>query len=513
VCADTVSTIFLIPGGTVKRLLYNSDGTNMFIRRAPMVPGDLHSYVDEVAGSQVTTFLASPNAGQNFYCPSTVGQYIGEDYSDEEIAALPETGDRGLLNTVTKNVRHLIRSGHDPLAIVLQRCRERGLEAFITFRMNELHDVDRPDSALISRFYREHPEWNLSETGHGWLGLAPNFAVPEVRQRRIAEIVDLVERYDIDGLELDFQRFPAYFSHAEGVAEAHAGVITDLVTTIRQAVERVARSRGRTILLAARVPSTLEGCRSIGLDPAEWSRRGLLEFVTIAPFLRTLFQMPIEEFKAAMPGLPVYAGVEYSAQYNSGKARVMTPELYRGVAASLLAAGADGVSLFNMFCARENADSSWEPPFSVLREIGDLATLKGTQKLYLADRKSDFDQPVDAKPLLPVRVAPDLPCTVPVVIAPCDVRTQACTMRLEMGEIPHGSVLRVSVNGKPITGAQSAQNARIFVELHDELAPAPEHCQDYDVPAGLLRAGKNMVEVGSTVPLALTGIEVAVFGL
>jgi len=496
----------------VGRLLYNSDGTNMFIRPSPMAATDLLQYVDEVAGSQVTTFLASPNAGQNFYCPSRAGDYIGKDWSDGDLDAMARQEGRALLATVTRNVRDLIRAGHDPLAIVLARCRERGLEAFITFRMNELHDVDRQDSPLISRFYREHPEWRLNEPGHGWLGLAPNFAVREVRERRIAEIEDLVDRYDIDGLELDFQRFPAYFPHADGVAKTHAPLMTELVAEIRRHVERVASRRGRSILLSARVPGTLQGCLKIGLDPAEWHRRDLLDFLTIAPFLRTLFRMPVQEFKAALSGLPVYAGVEFSAQHHEGKARPMTPELYRGVAASLMAQEADGVSLFNMFCARENAEHSWEPPFSVLREIGSHSTLAGIPKLYLVDRRSDFDQPADPVPVLPAAVAPAHAATVSLFVGEGDCHARECLLRIETEPALPCGALFVSLNARLLPAGRAVDRSRVFPEPHDETPQEAGRWQEFVLLSGALRAGKNQVQVTSGVPCTVLGIELAVPG-
>ncbi len=494
----------------MKRLLYNSDGTNMFLRTAPMRAADLLQYVDEVAGSQVTTFLASPNAGQNFYCPSRVGECIGEGCSDADIETMARQDGRALLATVTRNVRDLIRGKHDPLAIVLNRCRERGLEAFITFRMNELHDVDRPDSPLISRFYREHPEWRLNEPEHGWLGLAPDFAVPEVRQRRIAEIADLVDRYDIDGLELDFQRFPAYFSHAEGVAETQAPLMTELVAEIRRHTEQVASRRGRPLLLSARVPGTLQGCLKIGLNPVEWHRRGLLDFLTIAPFLRTLARMPVEDFKAALPGLPVYAGVEFSAQHHRGKARPMTPELYRGAAASLMAQGADGVSLFNMFCARENAERSWEPPFSVLGQIGSYSTLAGTPKLYLVDRGSDFDQPVDPVPPLPVEINPGQSADVSLYAAGEDCDVRGCVIRVETEPALPDGALSVSLNGGALAGGHAANRARVFPEPHDETAQEAHRWREFVLPPRALGAGENHVQVVSGEPCTVLGIELAV---
>ncbi len=58
--------------------------------------------------------------------------------------------------------------------------------------------------------------------------------------------------------------------------------------------------------------------------------------------------------------------------------------MLRGFAAGHLAAGADGVELFNFFCSRE---AGWEkypkqPSFGTLREMRSLETLRGLAKTY-----------------------------------------------------------------------------------------------------------------------------------
>ena len=51
-------------------------------------------------------------------------------------------------------------------------------------------------------------------------------------------------------------------------------------------------------------------------------------------------------------------------------------ETYRRIARELWDAGADGIMLFNFFTTREYGAESWEPPFEVLRELGDRSLSK-----------------------------------------------------------------------------------------------------------------------------------------
>ena len=71
-----------------------------------------------------------------------------------------------------------VLDGGDPVKITLDRCRERGIGAFISFRLNDAHnksagvDPDNPKTARMyctPRFYSEHPEYRFGdETPKDW---------------------------------------------------------------------------------------------------------------------------------------------------------------------------------------------------------------------------------------------------------------------------------------------------------------------------------------------------------
>ena len=45
------------------------------------------------------------------------------------------------------------------------RAQSKGLETFITFRLNEIHDVQTPDSLIVSKFWHDHPAWRVGKPG------------------------------------------------------------------------------------------------------------------------------------------------------------------------------------------------------------------------------------------------------------------------------------------------------------------------------------------------------------
>ena len=55
----------------------------------------------------------------------------------------------------------LLDAGIDPYAVLLAEARRRGLEALLTFRVNDAHGND----FLRTAFWREHPEYPPGQRG------------------------------------------------------------------------------------------------------------------------------------------------------------------------------------------------------------------------------------------------------------------------------------------------------------------------------------------------------------
>ena len=112
-------------------------------------------------------------------------------------------------------------------------------------------------------------------------------------------VTELFERFDVDGVEMDFNRHPAFFRPNE--AAAHSYLVTDLVRHVRRRMDEVGAARGKRILLAVRVPPTLADSRRVGLDVRQWIAEGLVDIVT-AGIGFVLFGLPIREFVEAARG-------------------------------------------------------------------------------------------------------------------------------------------------------------------------------------------------------------------
>ena len=210
----------------------------------------------------------------------------------------------------------------------------------------------------------------------GWLPGGLNFAIPEVRAHRLAQLRECCERYDIDGLSIDFQRFPMYFKPGE--EKQNIATMTDWMRKVRAMTQEVGKKRGRPIALCARVMARPEQNTAIGLDPIGWARDGLVDFLIESHYLRNDFPLPVKEYRKLLPkGFPLYASIEVAK----------TPETYHRIGRQLWQDGVNGIMVFNFFTTREGGK---EPPFPVLDQLANPAMAqKATKPLFMVANKHD----------------------------------------------------------------------------------------------------------------------------
>lgn len=352
-----------------RRVIYNFDGDSCMSTRAggkgPVATtvDDLKTLIKEIAyeGSQVDTMLVCVNA-QVMYYPTKVGTMRGMLSTPEQRTEWPPSETQRF-----ENMKRFFDRGVDPYAVMLAEAKRRGLEALLTFRMNDAHGND----FLRTKFWVDHPEYRL---GAGAL----DFAHEEVRDYVFRLIREAVKRYDCDGIELDFQRFPTYFKG--GTTEERIAKTNALLERVRKMLDEEGKRRNRRLVLAARIPSdygrtppSYDTSRKIGADPVAWAKNGWVDFLTVSEFLHVRYDLPIAPWKKLIGNLPIYGSIECAER--GGKENYLTPEKYRRAARHLWEDGTDGIYLFNFFTTREYGPDAWEPPFEVLKELGDKTLL------------------------------------------------------------------------------------------------------------------------------------------
>ncbi len=497
------------------RLIYNNDGTeilgNNWFDQRPLTLEDVNRYVDMVANSQVTTFMIC-SGSDFFYYKSKYGSIIGDDKNGSR-----DCGDNKAyaqtLNRFYQNAMALEKEGTDIVEASLRRAKERKLEAFISFRMNDLHFADTSTHCSIQYpdFWIAHPEyWTNDSALTGWNSRnALDFAHPEVRDYKLGIIREQLEKYGalIDGYEMDFMRFIVYFKKDE--AEKNAPLITEMVQSVRKIADSVGAVYHKKILLTARVPAMMEDCKKKGLEVQKWTRSGDIDFVTMGVHWRGDPAMAVSKFIEAIDhAVPVYVTLD-DGGYDPRE--VWSHGMYRGMASHVMAQGASGVYLFNYFLTEYNqAHQQLKPVDStvvcrtiapeLLQELGDLETLKKRNKVYaLSDGVSSYDlTPNSPLPLIVnedneinLFIADEVTVDIPEEVI-LFVRTDK------------PDSFSVAMNGSPLQKADTA-----YPVLYDKQRGLKSHekVTAFIVPADVVVKGNNLLHFLKT-PVGVTVLRI-----
>lgn len=235
------------------------------------------------------------------------------------------------------------KEGVDIAQRIVEESHRRKLEVFWEHRLNGADreaDVNTPARHPLKD---AHPDWLLE--GSWWKPGLWNFAIPQVRNYKVAALREVAERYNLDGINLDFGRHPPFLP--TGQQWEHREALTDFVRQVRLMLQDVAERRGRPFLLSVRVADTVPGCHFDGMDVETWVRHKLVDMILIGT--RSI-QVDLTGFRQVVGDrhVKLYPCID---QHHSpdGYHAVPSPEFLRGVAANWWLQGADGIATFNFW--------------------------------------------------------------------------------------------------------------------------------------------------------------------
>ena len=280
----------------------------------------------------------------------------------------------------------------DRMQIVVDQCHRRGIKCIANLRMNDRHLV----TDYVAKLYRQHPEWRLKSPTGAFLDRkgALNFKYKGVRDQLLAFTAELLERYDVDGLELDYMRMCHMFEPTE--ARQHAHLLTEMMRSMRAQLSEAARRRNcGSLVLGVRIPSTLGECELLGYEVETWIREGLIDYVTPTDFWSTDFVAQTEEFVALtkQTSCKVYPSLSPVSSFPTPAERFLTPDQYKAAANNFHAFGADGLSAYNYFWTwgytHEDVVAGpgnvWPTPsLDLLTQLKDPAACRKGPRQYLA---------------------------------------------------------------------------------------------------------------------------------
>lgn len=249
----------------------------------------------------------------------------------------------------------MMDDGVIPVEVFVDECHRRGMTFLAGFRMNDRHGHN---ADWFEELSRTRPEWILKGYGPSSprtadrrsfdIGCALDYTVDAVRDFIFSFMEEAANRFDVDGIELNWHRLPACFP--KGQAESSHEVMTGFVRRVRTMLDEAGRSKGRHLLLGARVLRDLDSCRTMGLDVPLWITDRLIDYVAPGDLGFTDINVPVDEFVdlAHKHGCRVYPQIQAKLGYHHRDIQ-QTPAHCRAAVRNFYGAGADGYSTQNIF--------------------------------------------------------------------------------------------------------------------------------------------------------------------
>jgi len=350
-------------------------------------------------------------------------------------------------------------AGGDMVKVFVERCRAKGQVPFVSLRLNDSHLLEyvgqkHARAAYVSRFYEEHPEYRLDPKSKGWDQRVLNWAVPEVREHKLAFIREICESYNIDGFELDFMRHCNLFRLHETTGEQRAEIVAGFVRRVREILDRTAKP-GQRRWLCARVPCLTAPHDALGIDLPAMAEAGL-DVVNLSAYYFTQQQTDLPLIRELVPDAAIYLEMTHCTTVGPGRGgyddfsfRRTTDEQFYTGAHLAYRRGGDGVSLFNFVYYREHGTPGRgpfnEPPFHVLKRLGDPEWLARQPQWYVLAEV--WNQPAVPDRPMPRPLRKGQPHTFVLDMAPTEHQRKDGLLRLMTAQDASGCTWTVRMNG------------------------------------------------------------------
>ena len=431
------------------RLAFYHDGRHplIYMYEPPMQRVEYEQGVDELLGTPVDALMFCLGDGRTVLHDTEVGELWGHNV---------ERWPHLIFRRAHQNARHLIDSGDDPLRVICERARAKGLPVYPTLLVQQGRGPREEDVRCSDfRFDNAHLEIGAkSGVDESWKGHnCLDFAHEEVRQERFALVEEAVRDYPVDGFELQLNYQPWYF-HPDEVADGRR-VMTDWIRRVSETV----RGSGEGRRLAVRMPISLQGCYDIGLDLAGWMREGLVDIVIGQTFHGPELvdcNADYRELVSEANGRDVHLMATVQSLVDSDRLNQAPIEMIRACANNYWEQGVHGLYLGHWFgCWPYKADF-----YEKLRELPHPEIMAPKDKYYYVPtgthRYPNPELEPGARCPLPAELIEGEPLRIPLQVSDdlprwhADGRVHEVILRLRLLSATETDVVRMRLNGREL---------------------------------------------------------------
>lgn len=225
---------------------------------------------------------------------------------------------KSLTNELGKN------PGYDPLKFIIREAHKRGLEVHAWWNVFKVYGKGVPSWSKPEHVVLKYPELCKRYRDEWWM----DPGIPEARNYLLALVMEMARNYDIDGIHLDFARYPGkdfddektYKKFGEGKYKPdwRRDNITEFVEALYDSIQNVK-------------PMIKLGCTPIGIykntksfsgweaytdtyqDPVRWIKDKKLDYISPQTYWKIcsppFYNLVINKWKEITAGRHIYPGI------------------------------------------------------------------------------------------------------------------------------------------------------------------------------------------------------------
>ena len=296
--------------------------------------------------------------------------------------------------TSGRNIDALYEAGYDPYSVMVSKLKKAGITFLAGVRVNDHHG----SMDIWTPWEREHKEWSLGiDTGdRSWRAVGDlrqmDFSVEGVRARRLSIIKEVITKYDVDGIQLDFGRTPPYLSEPK---REKAKYVTQFVKDVRKILDDAGKSRDRELILGVILPWDLDFCEREGLEIKRWIGEGLVSYVSPGEWYYADWNIPLDGWVKLTTGTdcklypmtcgnvsPYQLPWEMGTQTLLSDNRILDGPNIRAMAETFYSQGAEGIMFYNFYVSGLSQDESFSNYYTFLRDWTNPAKIPSMSRHY-----------------------------------------------------------------------------------------------------------------------------------
>ncbi len=294
---------------------------------------------------------------------------------------------------VGSNFDALFEAGYDPYGVMVDTLKKHGITVLANIRMNDHHGREH----YWSPWERDHVDWSLGkDTGtRDWRAIGElrhmDYAIEGVGEYRLSILEEIVSRYDVDGIQLDFGRTAPFVSEPK---RENAKFLTEYIRDVRNMMDEVRKDQGnKRLLLGAILPWDPAFCMKEGLDVGTWIQGGLVDFVSPGEWYYSDWNIPLRAWKEmtenthcklfpfTLGNVSPYQQFEHGEPSLLGDNKILDGPMIRAIADNFFAQGCDGFAFYNFYTF------DFGQYYPELREWTNPEKIRGKSKHYLFCRR------------------------------------------------------------------------------------------------------------------------------